>query len=382
MGYATPPIHTTDRSHQMPEPIEQPAESNQRLLEVEDLHTYFYTEEGEIRAVNGVSFSVDRGRTVAVVGESGCGKSVTAYSLLRLINPPGKIVGGSVRFHDATRGSIDVLELGEKSPLLFELRGGSISMIFQEALAALSPVHSVGSQIVEAILVHQDVSAKQAQTLAVEMLDKVGITEPALRFRQYPHQLSGGMRQRVVIAMALVCRPQLLIADEPTTALDVTIQAQVLALLKRLQAELGTAILLITHDLGVVAHTADDVIVMYLGRIVERAPVRALLKTPRHPYTAGLLRSLPSLAKDHARLPSIAGSVPALSEIPPGCPFHPRCPHAQAGRCDIGAPPDLVELSPDHAVACVRVDELDHETLFAAARDEQRPPLADDDLES
>lgn len=362
----------------MPKPLDSARPSREPLLEVVDLHTYFYTEEGEIKAVNGVTFTVERGRTVAVVGESGCGKSVTAYSILRLINAPGKIVAGRVHFHDARRGVVDVLGLKDDSPLLFELRGGSIAMIFQEALAALSPVHSVGSQIVEAILAHQDVTPERARELAIEMLDKVGIREPELRFRQYPHQLSGGMRQRVVIAMALVCRPQLLIADEPTTALDVTIQAQVLALLKRLQAELGTAILLITHDLGVVAHTADDVIVMYLGRIVERAPVRTLLQTPRHPYTAGLLRSLPSLAKEHARLPSISGSVPALSEIPAGCPFHPRCPHAQAGRCDVGEPPALLEVNDDHAAACVRVTELDHETLFAAASAELPPPLANE----
>jgi peptide/nickel transport system ATP-binding protein len=348
-----------------------PAPAGDRLLEVTDLRTYFYTEEGEIRAVDGASFSVKRGGTLAVVGESGCGKSVTAYSILRLINKPGQIVGGSVKLYPEGEAALDVLALPARSEQLFRVRGGLVAMIFQEPLSALSPVHTIGNQICEAILLHQRVSRDEATRLATEMLTKVGIPEPAARLKQYPHELSGGMRQRVVIAMALVCNPMLLIADEPTTALDVTLQAQILRLLKELQAKLGTAILLITHDLAVVAQTADEVVVMYCGRVVERAPVRAIMKRPRHPYTQGLLLSLPNIHQRGAgqakRLPSIAGSVPALTDLPPGCPFHPRCPHAVAGRCDTGAPPALRALGPDHDVACVRAEEIAVRELEADA---------------
>ncbi|MFW5753060.1 MAG: ABC transporter ATP-binding protein, partial [Planctomycetota bacterium] len=223
-------------------------------------------------------------------------------------------------------------------------------------MTALSPVHTIGNQICEAINLHQDVSHREAEALAVEMLGMVGIPGPAQRIRQYPHELSGGMRQRVVIAMALVCRPRLLIADEPTTALDVTIQAQILGLIRKLQRDLGTAVLLITHDLGVVAQTADDVVVMYLGRVVERGPVRRVLKQPEHPYTKALLDSLPSLHGHGERLPAIAGSVPMLTDIPPGCPFHPRCPVAEAGICNKGLPPALRDLGADGGAACVKVE--------------------------
>jgi len=329
------------------------------LLQVKDLQTQFHTDEGVLRAVDGASFSLKRGGTLAIVGESGCGKSVTAYSLLRLINKPGRIVGGQVLLHPPGEPVIDVLALPEGSPDLYRVRGGLAAMIFQEPLAALSPVHTVGNQITEAILLHQPLTRREAEAQALAMLQKVGIREPQARLKQYPHELSGGMRQRVVIAMALVCRPLLLIADEPTTALDVTLQAQVLKLLKALQAELGTAIVLITHDLAVVAQVADEVAVMYLGRVVERAPVRAVMKAPRHPYTQGLLHSRPSLRGERGRrLPSIEGSVPALSDLPPGCPFHPRCPHAQAGRCDQGAPPPLRALAGGIEVACHRAEEI------------------------
>jgi peptide/nickel transport system ATP-binding protein len=345
----------------VPAPAAAPR-AREPLLEVNDLRTYFYTEEGEIRAVDGASFSLQRGGTLAVVGESGCGKSVSAYSILRLINKPGKIVGGSIRLYPEGEAPLDLLALPDDSPELFRVRGGLAAMIFQEPLSALSPVHTIGNQICEAILLHQHVSQKEATRLATEMLNKVGIPQPEARLKQYPHELSGGMRQRVVIAMALVCNPMLLIADEPTTALDVTLQAQILRLLKELQAKLGTAILLITHDLAVVAQTADEVVVMYCGRVVERAPVRAIMKQPRHPYTQGLLMSLPNIhrrgAGQQRRLPSIAGSVPALTDLPPGCPFHPRCPHAVAGRCDTGSPPVLRALGPEHDVACVRAEEL------------------------
>jgi oligopeptide/dipeptide ABC transporter ATP-binding protein len=335
------------------------------LLEVNDLRTYFHTEEGEVRAVDGVSFQVARGRTLALVGESGCGKSVTAQSVLRLIHPPGKIVGGSIRLHrNDGEPPLEVLEEHENSDALYELRGGRAALIFQEATAALSPVHTIGNQIQEAIRIHQKISKKGAQGLAREMLERVGIQDPELCLRQYAHELSGGMRQRAVIAMALVGNPELLIADEPTTALDVTIQAQVLLLLKQLQKSLNLAILLITHDLGVVAQMADEVVVMYLGRVVESGSVRAILKKPRHPYTIGLLESLPSLTPIGQRLPSIPGSVPALTDLPSGCPFHPRCAYAVAGRCNVGAPPPLEALPEQRFVACWRTREVALERLL------------------
>ena len=328
------------------------------LLSIRDLHVSFFTHEGEVRAVDGVSLDIRRSRTTAVVGESGCGKSVTAYSILRLIQKPGRITGGSIRYRSANGEETDVLGLAEDSDELFALRGGAISMIFQEPMTALSPVHTVGNQIMEAILLHQDVTPEEARARTVEMLRKVGIPGAEQRIDQYPFEMSGGMRQRVVIAMALVCDPDLLIADEPTTALDVTIQAQILGLMKDLQRRTGTSILLITHDLGVVAQTADDVAVMYLGRIVERADVRTVMKAPRHPYTRGLLASLPSLSTDLEHLPSIKGSVPSLTELPAGCPFHPRCPHARPGVCDQGGPPALAEIGEGHSAACYRIGEL------------------------
>ena len=338
--------------------LDTPRPSPDTVLEVRDLKTYFDVEGGEVRAVDGVTFTVPRGRIMAIVGESGCGKSVTAYSILRLIQKPGRIAGGKILLHTREGKRIDVTALSEKSEELYKIRGGMVSMIFQEPMTALSPVHTISNQICEAILLHQDVTKHEAEEIAVEMLGKVGIPGPRERLHQYPFEMSGGMRQRVVIAMALVCRPELLIADEPTTALDVTIQAQIMGLLKGLQQELGSSVLLITHDLGVVAQTADDVAVMYLGRIVEHSDVRTVLKRPRHPYTAALLRSLPGLHLQNERLPSIEGSVPSLNEIPPGCPFHPRCPHSEPGRCDVGGPPELETLSEGHQVACVRVREI------------------------
>ena len=328
------------------------------LLEVEDLRTYFYVDGQEIRAVDGASFTMKRGQILAIVGESGCGKSVTAYSILRLIQKPGKIVGGKIRLHTAEGETIDITALSEKSETLYDVRGGLCSMIFQEPMTALSPVHTIGNQICEAILLHQNVTRAEAESIAEKMLSKVGIPGAAQRLRQYPHEMSGGMRQRVVIAMALVCNPQLLIADEPTTALDVTIQAQILALIKDLQKDLGTSVLLITHDLGVVAQTAEEVAVMYLGRIIETADVRSLMKDPRHPYTRGLLLSLPSLHIHGDRLPSIEGTVPSLTEVPPGCPFHPRCPYAEVGRCDVGSPPPMEAMADGRMAACLRADEI------------------------
>jgi peptide/nickel transport system ATP-binding protein len=270
------------------------APASSTLLEVANLRVSFYTPEGIVGAVQNVSFSIARGRTLALVGESGSGKSVTAYSLLRLIQPPGRILSGRILLRSQRAGEIDLAHLDEKSGLLFTVRGGIISMIFQEPMSALSPVHTIGSQIDEAILIHQDVSRAAARRQTVEMLHKVGIADAARRCDQYPHELSGGMRQRVIIAMALVCRPELLIADEPTTALDLMTQAQILGLIRSLQREIGCSVLLITHDFGVVAQMADEVAVMHQGEIVERGPVRAVLRQPQHPSTRLLLEALPA----------------------------------------------------------------------------------------
>ena len=277
-------------------------------LQVSKLRVSFFTASGVVAAVQNASFSIQRGRTLALVGESGSGKSVTAYSLLRLVQPPGRILSGRILLRSPRAGEIDIGHLDEQSGLLFKVRGGLISMIFQEPMAALSPVHTVGNQIDEAILVHQEVSRAAARRQTLEMLHRVGIAEAESRYHQYPHELSGGLRQRVVIAMALVCRPELLIADEPTTALDLTTQAQILGLIKSLQREIGCSVLLITHDFGVVAQMADDVAVMHGGEVVERGPMRAVLKNPRHPSTRTLLDALPSRRAAAART---GGPVPS-----------------------------------------------------------------------
>jgi len=327
-------------------PRPAPAPGDPPLLEVEDLHTVFQTDDGVVRAVNGVSLEVRAGETLGVVGESGCGKSVTAFSIMRLIpSPPGRITQGAVRL----RGR-NLLDLDEES--MRKLRGNEISMIFQEPMTALNPVYTVGDQIMEAIRLHQKVGKTEAKKRAITMLEHVGIPSPAQRVDEYPHQLSGGMRQRVMMAMALSCNPAVLIADEPTTALDVTIQAQILDLLKRLQKEMGMAIILITHDLGVVAETADRVAVMYAGRVVEYAPVRDLFASPQHPYTLGLLESIPKMNERKTRLSVVPGTVPPPTAFPPGCAFHPRCPFAaEICRSEI---PVLEETEAGHQVRCHR----------------------------
>ena len=294
---------------------------SESLLEVKNLRTSFPTEDGLVHAVDNVSFNVRRGEAVALVGESGCGKSVTAMSIMRLVARPGKITGGEVRFKGR-----DISAIPERQ--MREVRGNDIAMVFQEPMTSLNPVFKIGAQVSEAIRVHQKVSKKQAWKMAGEMLELVSISDPVKRLDDYPHQLSGGMRQRVMIAMALSCDPELLIADEPTTALDVTIQAQIMELLAGLQKRLGLAVLLITHDLGVVAEFCERVIVMYTGRIVEEAPVGDLFANPAHPYTRGLLKSLPSVTKagTEERLPTIKGMVPPITALPRGCKFNPRCP--------------------------------------------------------
>jgi peptide/nickel transport system ATP-binding protein len=323
------------------------------VLDVKGLHTVFFTNSGLFRAVDDVSFSIRRGETLAIVGESGCGKSVTALSIMRLVpDPPGRIVGGSVVLEGT-----DLLGLDEDK--MREVRGNRISMIFQEPMTSLNPVMRIGDQIAEAVRLHRPMTQKEAWEQAVEMLRLVRIPVPQRRAQEYPHQLSGGMRQRAMIAMALACRPALLIADEPTTALDVTIQAQILALVLELQQELGTGLILITHDLGVVAQTAQRVIVMYAGKKVEEADVDTLFASPRHPYTRGLMASIPTVPSPgtnaNARLVEIPGMVPSLTRLPKGCAFAPRCDRAIA-RCHEEYPP-LESFGANHLAACWRAAE-------------------------
>lgn len=363
-------------------------EKDNTLLRVQNLRTYFNTEDGAIKAVDGVSFKLEKGKVFALVGESGCGKSVTAFSILRLLQmPPAMITshGHLTRqareipslsraqqqsrlavYRDCLRHGRNGLEIFDHSSVTLEgmelldlsetqmrqVRGGQISMIFQEPMSSLNPVYTCGSQIVEAIRLHRKMSGRDAHQLAVDMLAQVGIPDPSQRFHEYPHQLSGGMRQRVMIAMALSCNPRLLIADEPTTALDVTIQAQILDLLKNLQQEVGLSILLITHDLAVVAETADVVAVMYASNIVELADVKTLFANPLHPYTQGLFRSVPRLGQKKARLETIAGTVPNPLNFPAGCKFNPRCGTCQNSPECIKTQPPLREVEPGHWVAC------------------------------
>jgi oligopeptide/dipeptide ABC transporter ATP-binding protein len=315
-------------------------QTQQPLLEVRDLNVAFETSRGDVRPVRDVSFSVYPGQTVALVGESGCGKSVTAMSILRLIpSPPGKVLGGQVMFDGR-----DLLRLSERE--MRSVRGGEIAMIFQEPMTSLNPVYTIGDQIVEAVTLHQEVNARKAREIAEQALRDVGIADAGRRLDEYPHQMSGGMRQRVMIAMALACKPRLLIADEPTTALDVTIQAQILELLRKLQRETGMSILLITHDLGVVAENADVVNVMYASRVVESATVEDLFDRPQHPYTEGLFRSVPKLGAHAERLETIPGAVPNPAKFPTGCKFHPRCPRTRAAAAEASRDPrDVIQVT-------------------------------------
>jgi peptide/nickel transport system ATP-binding protein len=307
----------------------------QTLLSVHNLKTYFFQDEGTVKAVDGATFDVYPGQTLGIVGESGCGKSVTAQSILRIVDQPGRIVGGEIMLRLASGEEIDLTRLHPNSKEVRAIRGGEIGLVFQEPMTSFSPVHTVGTQIVEAVQLHCGVNDREARKRAIEALRQVGIPKPERRIDEYAFELSGGLRQRAMIAVALSCNPRLLIADEPTTALDVTTQAQILDLLRQLQEQRGMAVMLITHNLGVIAEMADDVVVMYLGRVVEEGPVDSIFHAPKHPYTRALLDSIPSIeSTPRVKLPTISGSIPHPYNRPAGCPFHPRCPSFMPGVCD------------------------------------------------
>jgi peptide/nickel transport system ATP-binding protein len=325
------------------------------LIELKDLKIHFSIDEGILKAVDGVDLKIYEGKTLGLVGESGCGKSVTSQSLLKIVPPPGT-VKGQILFHGKEE-SLDLVPLDVDGEKIRSIRGKEIAMIFQEPMTSFSPLYTMGNQIMEAIKLHRTSDEEEARKIAIEMFKKVGISNPEKRLDEYPHEFSGGMRQRVMIAMALSCHPKLLIADEPTTALDVTIQAQVLELMQELQQEFGMGILFITHDLGVVAEMCDEVAVMYLGKIVEKASVDEIFHNPKHPYTKGLLKSIPVMGKEKKeRLASIEGSVPVPLGLPPMCGFYERCPHFMKGRCD-AADPSLIEVEEGHLVRCFLYEE-------------------------
>jgi oligopeptide/dipeptide ABC transporter ATP-binding protein len=334
--------------------------NDQVLLEIRDLRVSFPLDEGTVQAVSGVDLTIKRGQVVGVVGESGCGKTVTAQTVLRIVPPPGRIESGQILLNQprsSSNGStvserVDLAQLNPTGRQIRDIRGGDIAMIFQEPMSSFSPLHTIGNQLTESILLHKDVSKAQALATIIDLLEKVGIPNAVRRMDQYPHEFSGGMRQRAMIASALSCSPKLLIADEPTTALDVTIQAQILNLMKNLQQEMGMAIMFITHNLGVIAQIADEVAIMYLGRIVEHGSVIDVFDNPQHPYTVNLLRAIPRIGKTTGRrLFAIRGMVPSPFERPSGCPFHPRCEQVIAGRCDVDIP-SVTQVKDGHTVAC------------------------------
>lgn len=341
------------------------------LLEVKELHTHFVLDQGTVRAVDSASFKLRPGQTLGIVGESGCGKSIMSRSIMRIVPHPGRIVQGEILFREENGNVIDLTQLDPTGEKIRHIRGADISMVFQEPMTSLSPVHTIGNQIIEVIVLHQQVSEQVARVKAIDMLKLVGMPRPDQIIDRYPHQLSGGMRQRAMIAMALSCQPRLLIADEPTTALDVTTQAQILALMKRLQHEFGMAIMFITHDLGVIAQMTEHVIVMYMGRVVESADVDSVFYQPRHPYTHALLHSIPRLGqrKYSQRLSAIQGSIPDPYSVPTGCPFHPRCPFNDNERC-VNEVPVLREITPDQYASCHYADKLE-----LAGIDSQRPVM-------
>ena len=329
-----------------------PPGSEDTLLSVRDVKTYFFQDEGITKAVDGASFDVIKGKTLGIVGESGCGKSVTTQSILRLIEKPGRVINGEILLHHADGRVVDLLKLKPNGPEMRGIRGGEIGLVFQEPMTSFSPVHTIGNQIIEAIMLHKNVNKHEARKIGIEALASVGIPKPDRRIDEYSFELSGGLRQRAMISVALSCKPRLLIADEPTTALDVTTQAQILDLLRKLQNENGMAIMLITHNLGVVAEMADEVVVMYLGRVVEEGPVDDIFHNPLHPYTRALLQSIPKIdSQPRVKLPTISGSIPHPFNRPAGCPFPPRCGSFKAGRCDT-AEPELARVNERQKVSC------------------------------
>jgi len=323
---------------------------DEKILIVKNLRTHFFSREGILKAVDGLEFDLKSGEILGIVGESGCGKSVTAQSILRIVPKNGQTIDGKILYKLNDR-YVDLVKMGEESKEIRGIRGKEISIIFQEPMTSFSPVHTIGNQITETILLHQNVTKKQARNEAISILDRVGMPNPAGSIDEYPFNLSGGMRQRAMIAMALSCRPKILIADEPTTAVDVTIQAQVLKLIREIQGELGMAVIMITHDLGVIAEIADSVLVMYLGKQIESGPVDGIFHAPRHPYTQGLLNSIPRLSRGRQEIKPIEGVVPSPYELPTGCKFHPRCPKFLLGICDV-AEPDVTIVSDQHRVSC------------------------------
>ena len=325
---------------------------NETLIEVRDLKTHFHTDDGVVRAVDGVDLKIERGKTIGIVGESGSGKTVFSRSLMRIVQEPPGRVSGQILLHRNGRQPVDLAAFKANASELRHIRGKEIGMIFQEPMSSFSPIHTIGNQIMESLLVHEQVSRREARRLSIDMIGTVGIPRPAERFDAYPFELSGGMRQRAMIAMALMCHPALLIADEPTTALDVTVEAAILNLMKSLQEQMGMTIMIITHDLGVIAKIADEVAVMYLGKVVEQGSVEAIFNNPQHPYTQALLRSMPRLDTKMDRLESIKGTVPDPYTVPPGCTFFPRCGEAQSGLCNVTVP-DLVEVEPGHWARCL-----------------------------
>jgi len=334
----------------------EPTAASAPVLSVRDLKTYFFPDEGTVKAVDGVNFDLYPRKTLGIVGESGCGKSVTARSILRIVERPGKIVSGQIMLQrksgNGAGGIVDLVQLDPSSLEMRQIRGGDIGLVFQEPMTSFSPVHTIGNQIIETVQLHTRAGPKEARERAIEMLRLVGIPKPERRVDEYAFELSGGLRQRAMIALALACGPRILIADEPTTALDVTTQAQILDLMRQLQQQEGMTIILITHNLGVVAEMCDTVVVMYLGRVVEQGPVDAIFHAPKHPYTRALLRSIPSIhATTRTALPTIAGSIPHPYNRPAGCPFHPRCPEVLRGVCD-ASEPELQSIAEGQEVSC------------------------------
>ncbi|KIL40547.1 peptide ABC transporter ATPase [Gordoniibacillus kamchatkensis] len=328
------------------------------ILEMKDVKVHFHLDEGVLKAVDGVDLRIKRGKTLGIVGESGCGKSVTSQALLRIVPKPGEVQGKILLYRggkDGTDEPVDLVKLDPRGKQIRDIRGGEIAMIFQEPMKAFSPIHTIGNQIIEAILLHTTDDKEEAYRLGVNILQKVGMSNPEQRMGEYPHQLSGGMRQRAMIAMALSCNPSILIADEPTTALDVTVQAQVLQLINDLKEKSDTAVIFITHDLGVIAEMSDDVAVMYLGKVVEYTDVDTLFHAPKHPYTKALLNSIPSVSMEKKRLESIEGTVPFPMNLPQGCGFYSRCKHAVDGVCNAADVP-LVEVAAGHHVRCLMVE--------------------------